>query len=96
MKNIYLFDTLYEFDKSENVIRMSELHVPFDTSYTVVTPSGKKKLFEFTHSTGPEFVTDTKYVYESEDGQRLEVVNDERMTKEAGEMYLEAKLGYLK
>jgi len=97
MRFIYLSSTKFEFDKAENVIRMSERDVPFDTSYTVVSPKrrGTRKLFEFTHSTGSEWDTETKWVYKSEDGQTLEVSNDEKMTKEAGERYLEAKTGYL-
>lgn len=76
----------------DNSIIISERDVPFATSYDVKSSrTGEVRTFEFAHSTGPEFEPDTKWVYESEDGIVLEVANDPKMTKAAGEAYLRAK-----
>lgn len=50
------------------VITISEKDVPFGTEYKVLSPKGGEKEFKFTHSTGPEFHKDTKWMYKSEDG----------------------------
>ena len=75
-----------------NEITISEKDVPFDTDYNVISPTNGNKHFKFTHSTGPEFDKDTKWIYVSEDGIRLAVCNDTQMVKVAAENYLKAKL----
>ena len=77
---------------SKGVISISEKDVKFGTEYNVVLPTGGNKVFKFTHSTGPEFASDTKWMYESEDGLLLAVCNDAKMVKRAAEEYLKAKL----
>lgn len=74
------------------VITISEKDVPFTTEYLVISPSGGVKEFKFTHSTGPEFHKDTKWMYKSDDGLQLAVCNDAQMVKAAAAAYLKAKL----
>jgi hypothetical protein len=76
----------------KGIIVISEKDVRFGTEYEVVSPTGNKKTFTFTHSTGPEFAPETKWMYKSEDGLQLAVCNDAKMVKIAAENYLNAKL----
>lgn len=75
------------------VIIISEKGIPFDTEYSVMSPSGGIKEFKFTHSTGPEFDVNTKWMYKSDDGLQLAVCNDAQMVKAAAAAYLKAKTG---
>lgn len=94
MTNIALSDIDWSFDKQTSTILISERDVPFATTYNVISPNtGVGKLFEFTHSTGPEFDPKTCWIYKSEDGITLSVANDEKMVEEASKNYLRAKLG---
>jgi hypothetical protein len=80
------------YNKEEKLFSVSERTVDFDTSYLLVNPeTGKAVEFNFTHSTGPEFEADTKYIYKSKDGLTLEVCNDRQITSIRAEMYLAAK-----
>lgn len=75
------------------VITISERDVPFGTEYNVISPkTGNSKLFKFTHSTGPEFDVNTKWIYKSEDNIQLAVCNDAQMVQKAADAYLKAKL----
>lgn len=74
------------------VITISEKDVKFGTEYNIISPKGGSKVFQFTHSTGPEFDVNTKWIYKSEDGIQLAVCNDANMVKKAAENYLKAKL----
>lgn len=74
------------------VITISEKGLPFATEYVVVSPKGGEKEFKFTHSTGPEFDPNTKWIYKSDDGLQLAVCNDAEMVKVAAKAYLDAKL----
>lgn len=76
----------------EKVITISEKDVAFGTEYNVISPKGGNKVFHFTHSTGPEFDVNTKWMYKSEDDLQLAVCNDAKMVKIAAENYLKAKL----
>ena len=83
------------YHKLQKLFSMSERDVTFDTSYEIVNPkTGNSVVFNFTHSTGPEFDPETKYIYKSDDGLTLEVVNDKHITKVRAQMYLEAKTRY--
>lgn len=73
------------------VITISEKAVPFATEYNVRSPKGGEKEFKFSHSTGPEFDPNTKWIYKSEDGLQLAVCNDAQMVKAAAAAYLKAK-----
>jgi hypothetical protein len=73
------------------VITISEKDVKFATEYNVISPKGGNKVFQFSHSTGPEFDKDTKWMYNSEDGLQLAVCNDANMVKIAAENYLKHK-----
>lgn len=80
------------YDKEAKLFSVSERYVVFDTSYTLVNPgTGDSVIFDFSHSTGPEFEIDTKYIYKSENGLTLEVCNDEQITTIRAKMYLDAK-----
>lgn len=75
------------------VITISEKGIPFDTEYSVMSPRGGVKEFKFTHSTGPEFDVNTKWMYKSDDGLQLAVCNDAQMVEAAAAAYLKAKTG---
>lgn len=75
------------------VITISEKDVQFGTQYNVISPNtGVGKLFEFTHSTGPEFDKNTQWIYKSDEGIQLAVCNDADMVTRAADAYLKAKL----
>ena len=76
----------------KGVIVISEKDVRFGTEYEVVSPTGNKKVFKFTHSTGPEFDVNTKWMYKSDDGLQLAICNDANMVKKAAHDYLKGKL----
>jgi len=80
----------WSFDKK--VITISEKDIQFGTEYNVISPKGGNKVFKFSHSTGPEFDANTKWIYVNDDGLQLAVCNDAKMVKEAGERYLKHKL----
>jgi hypothetical protein len=83
-----------KFLVENGAIRVSEREVSFDTKYEVISSkTNLAKVFDFTHSTGPEFDINTEWVYASEDGIEFRVCNDRIMTAEAGAAYLKAKLG---
>lgn len=93
MVNITLSNIDCSYDKETSTILISERDVPFATTYNVISPkTGVGKLFEFSHSTGPEFDPNTSWIYYSEDGITLSVSNDAKMVKIAAENYLSAKL----
>lgn len=84
----------WSFNKERNTIIISEKSVKFATEYEIVSPKGGEKIFTFTHSTGPEFDKDTRWVYMSNDAMVLEICNDEQMVKVASQKYLEGKLNH--
>ena len=88
------FNDTCSYTESLKLITVSEKHVTkFDSSYRIWNPITEHgKVFDFTHSTGPEFEPDTKYIYKSEDGLTLEIVNDPTRCKERKQMYIDAKL----
>ena len=82
----------YSYDKETRTFTMSEKDIRFDTKYEVRNPSTNSSMeFNFTHSTGPEFASDTKWIYKSTEGYTLEVCNDPVMVKKAADAYLAAK-----
>jgi hypothetical protein len=83
----------HTYNKETKVFRVSERDVKFDTTYSILNPRTNKEMkFEFTHSTGPEFDPETRWVYKGAEGITLEVCNDARMAQQAEQMYLDAKL----
>lgn len=95
MTTIYLSSVGWSYDKSTKTITVSERDVSFATTYKVISHrTGAEKVFEFDHSTGPEFDPNTKWIYKSADGLTLAVANDATMTAAAAEQYLEAKTRY--
>lgn len=75
------------------IITISEKHVVFDTAYRIWNPETKHgKVFNFSHSTGPEFDPNTKWIYKSDDGLTLEVVNDAEITQKRADLYFNAKM----
>ena len=82
------------YDKATKVFSMSEKHVRFDTSYSILNPkTGSRMEFKLDHSTGSEWEPTTKYVYTGQDGVTLEVHNDPAITKIRAKAYLDHKLG---
>ena len=83
-----------KFSVEGGVIRVSEREVSFDTKYEVISSkTNLAKVFDFTHSTGPEFDINTEWVYVSEDGIEFRVCNDRIITTTAASAYLKAKCG---
>lgn len=84
----------HAWDSAARKFRVSEKDVAFAIDYRIVnTETGKSMDFHFSHSTGPEFDPNTKWIYINNDsGIALEVCNDPEITKVAAEKYLEAKL----
>ena len=80
MINIDLNKIPYTVDPITKVISVSEKHVPFATTYNVISTTRIAKVFELSHSTGPEFDPNTKWVYIN-GGLILEICNDIEMTK---------------
>ena len=81
-----------KYTESLKLISISEKNVKFGTVYRIWNPlTNFGKVFNFSHSTGPEFAADTKFIYKSDDGFTLEVLNDEELTKKRSNMYLESK-----
>lgn len=85
-------DSPLTFDKESKTFYGSEKDVPFGTIYEVENSrTGVSKSFDFTHSTGPEFDPNTKWVYKCED-LTLIICNDAQITKRNAQNYLEAKI----
>ena len=83
----------YKYDDLASTIHISERNVPFDTGYEVFnSKTGNRVQFKFTHSTGPEFDPNTKWVYESDNGIKLMVHNDKAITELNAQTYLAGKL----
>lgn len=83
----------FMYDGLRKTIVISERDVQFDTTYEVISSkTGNTKVFDFTHSTGPEFDKNTRWVYKSDDGLLLEVCNDVDMVVKAAENYFNFKL----
>ena len=92
MITIHFDSKKHHYDNETKVFSVSERDVSFDTSYSLVSPGISDSIvFDFFHSTGPEFDADTKYIYKSENGFTLEVGNDRHITSIRAEMYLAAK-----
>ena len=92
MSLIDLSKITFSYNKDSKTFTISERDVPFCTEYEVKNPStGAVSVFEFKHSTGPEYNKDTKWIYANKEGIILEVCNDPIMVKEAARLYIEAK-----
>ena len=87
----------FQYLESIKMFSVSELEVPkFDTSYRLWNPETKHgKIFNFSHSTGPEFAADTKFVYKTDCGLTLSIANDPVLTKRREMIYLNAKSNFL-
>tara|TARA_B100001094_G_C17416058_1_gene432433 strand:+ start:66 stop:350 length:285 start_codon:yes stop_codon:yes gene_type:complete len=82
-----------KWTESLKLISISETLVKFDTSYRLWNPLTRTgKVFEFSHATGPEFNPDTRWIYKSDDGFTLEIINDVELTSKRSKEYLNAKL----
>lgn len=93
MVTVDLNKVKFMYDGSIKTIMVSERDVRFASTYEVLSSrTGNKKVFDFTHSTGPEFDKNTRWVYKSDDGMLLEVCNDEKMVEVAAKNYFDAKL----
>jgi len=80
------------WDKATKTFSIDEKLVRFATSYELLNvATGNSKIFELSHSTGPEWDPSTKWIYKSGD-LTLEVVQDKKLTAKRAEAYLDAKL----
>ena len=83
---------LLSYNSETKTFSGSEKEIPFDTTYTVKNEkTGIQKDFEFSHSTGPEFHPDTKWIYKNEE-LTLEICNDAKITQTRATNYLNAKM----
>lgn len=83
----------FKYDKDKSTFYISEKDVQFATEYTLISPTGKKVTFKFTHSTGPEFDPKTSWIYISDDKKyTLNVANDIAITAANAKAYLNGKL----
>lgn len=83
---------IHSYNPQTKTFSMSEKGMPFSTTYEIKnTETGKTKKFEFSHSTGPEFDPNTKWIYKCDD-LTLEVCNDAKITAILAQNYLNAKL----
>ena len=90
---IDLKQTKHAYNTDTKTFTMSEKNIPFATEYILRNPAtGNSKEFKFTHSTGPEFDPNTKWIYKSDDGITLEVCNDPKITAILEEQYLKHKM----
>jgi hypothetical protein len=82
------------YNKDNKTFYGSEKDIPFDTSYKVVnTDTNQSRLFEFTHSTGPEFDPKTQWVYKNSDSNiQLIISNDAEISRINGENYMKSKI----
>jgi predicted membrane metal-binding protein len=93
MTTVNLSSIQWSFNSQTKSILISEREIPFATTYNVISPkTGVGKVFNFSHSTGPEFDPTTQWIYTSEDGTLLSVSNDPAMVKQAARNYLKAKM----
>lgn len=84
----------HSYNRENREFLISEKDVPFDTSYEIINPkTNKGEQFVFSHSTGPEFAPDTKWIYKDKSNTiTLAVCNDPEMVKIAAANYLAAKM----
>lgn len=80
------------YDKETKTFTVSEVGIAFSMNYTLLNPvTGESREFELSHSTGNEFDPDTEWIYKSDDGLTLRVVQDTKLTEMRGENYLTHK-----
>ena len=84
----------YYYNKETKVFTFSEKDVPFATTYEIFNPQTNGRVqFDLSHSTGPEFHPDTKWIYKNAlSNVTVEVCNDASITKIRGDAYLDHKL----
>ena len=81
-----------KYTAAEKLFVCSGKQTKFDTSYRLVNfETEKNKVFSFDHSTGSEWDPKTIWVYKSEDGYTLHILNDD-VTPQHAEAYLQHKL----
>jgi hypothetical protein len=92
MKRVNLKEV--RFSVETGIIKVSEKDVQFDTQYEVVSAkTGNSMVFNFSHSTGPEFDPTTEWVYTSQEGIEFRVCNDAHITAQNARAYVKAKQG---
>jgi len=93
MTDIIISRDKIDYNKETKTFYGSERNVKFDTSYKLINGlTGKRMVFNFKHSTGPEFDPKTQWVYKSEEGYTLSIGNDAEITKILAQNYLKGKL----
>ena len=94
MTNILIKRDGVVFDKATSTFHCSEKKVRFDTEYKVINTDTKNfMVFKFTHSTGPEFDPNTKWIYKNDNGEySLCIANDAEVTRLQAYLYLQHKL----
>jgi len=80
------------YNKKNSTFTTSGKLILFATSHTIVNTKTKNEVkFDFTHSTGSEWDSDTHWIYKSKCGYTLRIKNDD-VTPQHAENYLQAKL----
>jgi len=87
------FNDTCSYTESLKLITISEKHVTkFDSNYRLWNPVTQHgKVFEFSHTTGPEFDPNTSFIFKSDDGLTLEIVNDPETTEARKQLYINSK-----
>jgi len=81
-----------KFVKETNTFYMSGNVAPFDTAYKLVNPTTKGIMeFNFDHSTGSEWASNTVWVYKSKCKKYELHVGNEDVTPQHAKNYLRAK-----
>ena len=86
-----ILSTTFSWNRETKTFKVNGNDVPFDTSYKLKnTITNKVMVFEFSHSTGSEWDSATKWIYKN--GDYILEVGNEDVTPAHAEAYLQAKL----
>jgi len=92
MATIKIYGTSTKYDKSTKTFTVDGRKSKFGTKQTLVNEkTNVSKEFDFSHSTGSEWETDTLWIYKSLDGYTLQVGNED-VTPQHAQNYLNAKM----
>jgi len=92
MAELKIYRNNVKFQKLTNTFSVNGRGVRFGTKHSLENEkTGNIVEFDFSHSTGSEWDTSTKWIYKSVNGHILEIGNED-VTKSQANDYLRAKL----
>jgi len=92
MAKINIYESKVQYEISTKKFTLDGRKTPFGTKHTLLNEkTGMSKDFNFSHSTGSEWASDTIWIYKSLDGYELHVGN-EAVTPQHAQNSLNAKL----